>query len=50
VNKRGSEVMYRVESLSIRESLGIKESFSTVFEPFNEEKMIRVYRECPSKV
>jgi hypothetical protein len=50
VNKRGSEVMCRVESLSIRESLGIPESFSAISEPFNEEKLIRVYRECPSEV
>ena len=39
--------MCRVESLSIRESLHTPESFSTIHEPFNEEKMIRVYRECP---
>jgi hypothetical protein len=50
VNKRGSEVLCRVESLSIRESLSIPESFSAISEPFNEEKMIRVYRECPSEV
>jgi hypothetical protein len=48
VNKRGSEVLCRVESLSIRVSLSIPESFSTICEPFNEENMIRVYRECPS--
>jgi hypothetical protein len=47
MNKRGSEVMCRVESLSIRESLSIPESFKSNFEPFNEEKIIRVYRECP---
>jgi hypothetical protein len=50
VNKQGSEVLCRVESLSIRESLSIPESFSTIYEPFNEEKLIRVYRECPSEV
>jgi hypothetical protein len=50
VNKRGSKVMCRVESMSIRESLGIPESFYAMSEPFNEEKIIRVYRECPTKV
>jgi hypothetical protein len=48
VNKRGSEVMCRVESLSIRESLSIPESFSAMSKPFNEENLIRVYIECPS--
>jgi hypothetical protein len=47
VNKQGSEVMCRVESLSIQDALSIPESFSVVFEPFNEEKLIRLYRECP---
>jgi hypothetical protein len=44
VNKQGSEVMCRIEILSIRDSLSIPESFSAVSEPFNEEKLIRVYR------
>jgi hypothetical protein len=50
VNKQGSQVLCRIEGLSIRESLGIPESFSANYEPFNEEKLIRVYRECPSEV
>jgi hypothetical protein len=50
VNKRGSEVMCRVESLSIPDSLGIPDSFSTNYEPFNEENLIRVFKECPSEV
>lgn len=50
INKQRSKVMCRVESLSIQDSLTIPESFSTVSEPFNEEKLIRVYRECPSEV
>jgi hypothetical protein len=50
VNKQGSEVLCRVESLSIRDALGIPESFSIVSEPFDEENLIRVYRECPSEV
>jgi hypothetical protein len=36
VNKQGSEVMCRVESLSIRYSLGIPESFSVMSETFNK--------------
>jgi hypothetical protein len=50
MNKQGSEVMCRVESMSIRDSINIPESFSTMSEPFNEEKIIRVYKECPSEV
>jgi hypothetical protein len=42
--------MCRVESLSIRDALIIPESFSIVSEPFKEENIIRVYRECPSEV
>jgi hypothetical protein len=42
VNKQGSEVFCSVESLSIWESLGIPESFFTISEPSNEEKLIRV--------
>jgi hypothetical protein len=49
VNKQGSEVICRVESLSNQDSLGMLESFFIVSEPFNEEKIINVYRECPSK-
>jgi hypothetical protein len=50
MNKRGSEVLCMVESVSIQESLSIPKSFSTIFEHFNEEKLIRVYREFPSEV
>jgi hypothetical protein len=50
VNKQGSWVLCRIEILSIRESLSTLESFSANFESFNEEKLIRVYRECPSEV
>jgi hypothetical protein len=42
--------MCRVESLSIHDALDIPESFSVVYEPFNEENLIRVYRKCPSEV
>jgi hypothetical protein len=50
VNKHWYEVMCRVESMSIRESVNIPKSFSTIFEPFNEENPSRVYREFPSEV
>jgi hypothetical protein len=50
LNKQGSEVLCRVESLSIRGALDIPESFSAVSEPFEEENIIMVYRECPSEV
>ena len=49
VNKRGSKVMCRIETLSIRDTLSIPEYFSALSEPFNEEKIIKVYRECPSE-
>jgi hypothetical protein len=44
VNKQGSLVLCRIEKLSIRESLSIPDSFSVNSEPFDEEKLIRVYR------
>jgi hypothetical protein len=47
MNKLWSEVMCRVEILSIQESLDIPEYFSANYEPFNEENLIRVYKECP---
>jgi len=50
VNKRGFEVLCRVESLSIKESLSIPKSFPTIYEPFNEEKLISLYREYPLEV
>jgi hypothetical protein len=50
VNKKGSEVLCRVEGLSIQSTLDIPDSFSAVSEPFEEEKLIMVYRECPSEV
>ena len=42
--------MCRVESLLIFDALDIPESFSIVSEPFNEEKLIMIYIECPSEV
>jgi hypothetical protein len=36
--------------MSIRYTLGIPEFPSTVSELFEEEKIIMVYRECPSEV
>jgi hypothetical protein len=50
LNKLGSEVLCRVDSLSIRYALDIPESPSTVSEPFEEENLIMVYRECPPEV
>jgi hypothetical protein len=46
VNKHGSLVLCRIDSLSVRKSLNIPEAFSINSESFNEENMIRVYREC----
>jgi hypothetical protein len=50
VNKQGSEVLCRVEGLSIQSALDILDSFSTMSKPFEEENLIMVYRECPSEV
>jgi hypothetical protein len=49
LNKLGSDVLCRVDSPSIRYALGIPESPSEVSEPFEEENLITVYRECPPK-
>jgi hypothetical protein len=48
LNKLGSDVLYEIDSLSLRHTLSIPESFPTVSEPFEEEKMITVYTEFPS--
>ena len=50
MNKLGSEVLCKIDSLSIRHTLSIPESSPIVSKPFEEEKMITVYRECPSEV
>jgi hypothetical protein len=50
LNKLGSEVLCRVDSPSIRYALGIPESPSAVSEPFEEENLVMVYRECPPEV
>jgi hypothetical protein len=50
LNKLGSDVLCRVDSPSIRYALGIPESPSAVSEPFEEENLIMVYRECPPEV
>jgi hypothetical protein len=50
LNKLGSEVLCEIDSPSIRHTLSIPESSPSVSEPFEEEKMITVYRECPSEV
>ena len=46
VNKHGYQVLCRIDTLSVRESLNIPEAFFVNSESFNEEKMIRVYRKC----
>ena len=50
MNKQRFKALYRVESLSIQDSLSIPKSFFVASEPFDEENIIRVYRECPSEV
>jgi hypothetical protein len=49
LNKLGSEVLCEIDSPSIRHTLNSLESFPTVSEPFEEEKMITVYRKCPPR-
>jgi hypothetical protein len=50
LNKLGLEVLCELDSPSIRHDLSIPKSSPTVSEPFEEEKLITIYRECPSKV
>jgi hypothetical protein len=50
LNKVGSEVLCEIDSLSLRHTLSVSNSSSVASEPFDEEKMITVYRECLSKV
>jgi hypothetical protein len=50
LNKLGSEVLCEIDSPSLRHTLSIPESSPTVSEPFEEHKMITIYRECPLEV
>jgi hypothetical protein len=50
LNKLQSEVLCKIDIPSIRYALNIPDSLSTTYEPFNEENLVIVYRECPSEV
>jgi hypothetical protein len=50
LNRLGSEVLCRIDCSSIRYALDIPESPSTTSEPFEEENLVTVYRECPPEV
>jgi hypothetical protein len=50
LNRLGSEVLCRIDCSSIRYTLDIPKSPSTVSEPFKEENLVTVYRECPPEV
>jgi hypothetical protein len=50
IDKNGSKVLCKIDAMSIRESLKITKSFSENFEPFDEEEIIRVYRECHPEI
>jgi hypothetical protein len=50
IDKKGSKVLCKIDVVSVRESLKIPKSFSENFEPFDEEEMIRVYRECQPEI
>jgi hypothetical protein len=50
LNKIGSEVLCQIDSSSLRHTLSRPKSSPTVSEPFEEEKMIKIYREFPSEV
>jgi hypothetical protein len=50
LNKLGLEVLCEIDSLSLRHTLNILESSLTMYVPFEEEKMITIYKEFPSEV
>jgi hypothetical protein len=50
LNKLGSEVLCKVDSLSLRHALSIPDASPTVPEHFEEQRMITIYRECPPEV
>jgi len=50
LDRLGSEVLCRIDCSSIRYALDIPESPSTASEPFEEEKLVAVYRECSPEV
>jgi hypothetical protein len=50
IDKKGSKVMCKIDCVLVNESLKITKSFSENSEPFDEEEMIRVYREFQPKI
>jgi hypothetical protein len=50
LNKLGSEVLCKVDGLSLQHTLNAPDSSPAVSKPFEEQKMIMIYRECPPKV
>jgi hypothetical protein len=50
LNKLESKVLCIIDIPSIRHALSIPESSLVVSEPFEEEKLIKVYKECPLEV
>jgi len=50
LSKLGSEVLCKVDSPSLRHTLNISDVSPIVSEPFEEQRMIMIYRECPLEV
>jgi hypothetical protein len=50
LNKLGSEVLCKVDGPSLRHALNIPDASPIVSEPFEEQRMIMIYRECLPKV
>jgi hypothetical protein len=50
LNKLRSKVLCKVDGPSLWHALNAPDSFPTVLDPFEEQKMIMIYRECPPKV
>jgi hypothetical protein len=50
LNKLGSEFMCNVEIPSLQHSLSVPDTSHIVPNPFEEHRMITIYRECPPEV
>jgi hypothetical protein len=50
LNKLGSEVLCKVDSPSLQHALSVSDASPIVLEPFKEQRMITIYRECLPEV
>jgi hypothetical protein len=50
LNKLGYKVLCKVDNPSLQHALSVPDTSPTEIDPFEEQRMITIYRECPLKV